>query len=94
MKAVRVIKNILKAIFCLAYTAVFVICCYSWPAAASDGEAPAAVSKPLLGTPNVTFSAGSFPIDSQELTLVLQPGEAALLDSFTDLRSVDFSGSS
>lgn len=46
-----------------------------------------------IGTPKVDFAAGSFPVDSTELSLVLQPGETALLEDFTELTSVDFSGS-
>ena len=89
-KALRVIKNICKAILCLLYTAVFVLCCYSWPA--SSGDTPP-VSAPLRGTPSIAFASGSFPADTEELTVVLQPGEVSLLDGFTALKSLDVSGS-
>lgn len=92
MKVLRAIGNFFKAIFCLIYAGFFVLCCYSW-AFSAGGEEGGGISMPVIGTPNITFAAGSFPADSTELTLVLQPGETALLDEFTALRSVDFSGS-
>lgn len=50
------------------------------------------ISLPFV-TPKVTLMAGSFPEDSQELTVQLISGETALLDQFTQLRRADFSGS-
>ncbi len=90
MKVLRAIGNFFKAVFCLAYAAFFILCCYSW---AQSGEEGGGLSIPVIGTPNIDFAAGSFPADSTDLTLVLQPGETALLDEFTALQSVDFSGS-
>ena len=81
MKVLRAIGNFFKAIFCLIYAGFFVLCCYSW-AFSAGGEESGGISMPVIGTPNITFAAGSFPADSTELTLVLQPGETALLDEF------------
>lgn len=98
MKSFEFAKKIMRGLFCLLYAGFFALCCYSWTAA-KDAPVPEepvpAVSKPLLGgTPEVRFSAGSFPVDTRELALVLQPGEVSLLDSFTELTSLDLSGSS
>lgn len=62
----------------------------------TGGEADTAdrpkISLPFV-TPKVTLTAGSFPEDSEELTVQLVSGETALLDQFTKLRRADFSGS-
>ena len=50
------------------------------------------ISLPFV-TPKVTLTAGSFPEDSEELTVQLISGETALLDQFSKLRRADFSGS-
>ena len=50
------------------------------------------ISLPFV-TPKVTLMAGSFPEDSEELTVQIISGETALLDQFTKLRRADFSGS-
>ena len=44
-------------------------------------------------TRKITLSAGEFPEDSTSLSLVVQPEDLALLDSFPQLQSADFSGS-
>lgn len=90
MKVLRAIGNFFKAILCLAYAGFFILCCYSWSSAGGEGGG---LSMPVIGTPNISFAAGSFPADSTELTLVLQPGEVSLLDEFTALQSLDLSGS-
>ena len=54
------------------------------------------VSKPVtvaLTETDVSFAAGQFPSGSQELTLVLQPGETAKLQEFDRLRLLDATGS-
>ncbi len=88
----RILLNIIKALVSLLYAGVFILCCYSWPSVSADGGG-GVTGLPLLGTPEITFAAGSFPADTTDLTLVLQPGEAELLNGFTALQSVDFSGS-
>ena len=63
--------------------------------AAESGE-PVVVSKPIAVAAterDVTFSAGTFTTGTQDLTLVLQPGETAKLAEFDRLRSLDASGS-
>ena len=87
-KVIKAFLHILKAAACLAYAVFFALCCYSWSSGTGSG-----LSAPLIGVPNVNFQAGSFPVDTEELTVVLQPGEVSLLDSFTALKSVDLSGS-
>ena len=57
---------------------------------------PVETGKPLweaLQETDVTLSAGVFSSGSTDLTLVLQPGETALLDQFNKLQSLDASGS-
>ncbi|MEA5151244.1 MAG: leucine-rich repeat domain-containing protein [Oscillospiraceae bacterium] len=71
----------------LIYLCFLALCCFSGPVN-SEG-----VTETLIGTPSVSFAAGSFPIDSAELTLVVQAGEVSRLDGFTALRSADLSGS-
>ena len=51
------------------------------------------ISLPFV-TPKVTLTAGSFPEDTEDLTVQIITGETALLDQFTKLRRADFSGSS
>ena len=46
-----------------------------------------------LGGNRISFENGAAKADEEHLTMVLQPGETALLDSFENLRSVDLSGS-
>lgn len=82
-------KRIITAVISIVYLGFFVLCCYSWGGDAGVSAMPA----PLIGTPRVNFASGSFPEDTQELSVVLAEGETARLDEFTDLRSVDLSGS-
>ena len=67
------------------------------PEGAEAESASAPVSSgpklPSLITPKVTLTGGSFPEDTEELSVVLAAGETALLDQFTQLRKADFSGS-
>lgn len=104
MSARRVITIILS----LAFLVFLILCAYS-PVqpyhllAAEDteqGEASGQTEtpdKPRISlsfvTPRVTLTAGSFPEDSEELSVQLVSGETALLDQFTKLRRADFSGS-
>ena len=87
MKFLQVIKKIMKGLVSLIYVALFVLCCFSWPMSESG------VSTPIIGTPNINFAAGSFPVDTVDLAVPLQPGEVSLLSGFSALGSVDFSGS-
>ncbi len=59
-------------------------------------EGEPVVSKPLVVAVterDVDFSAGTFATGTQDLTLVLQPGETAKLAEFDRLRSLDATGS-
>ena len=86
-------RRIIIAVISLIYICFFVICCYSGPVRSESDTALPAVDLSLLGAKKVRFAAGSFSVDSTELTVVLESGETALLDQFTELQSADFSGS-
>ena len=64
---------------------------------AGERETAASVQTPAptpAPTPEpVVFAAGAVPGDTRELTLILQPGETALLDSLPALESLDARGS-
>ena len=102
MSAWRVIKIILS----LAFLAFVILSTYSpvqpfnevWPEeTAAEETSMQTADKPKISlpfiTPRVTLTAGSFPEDSEELTVQILTGETALLDQFTKLRKADFSGS-
>ena len=58
------------------------------------GEAAATAAPTPSPTPApVAFAAGTVPWDTEELNMVLQPGETALLDALPSLRRVDADGS-
>ena len=58
------------------------------------GEAAAAAAPTPSPTPvPVAFAAGTVSWDTEELNMVLQPGETALLDALPSLRRVDADGS-
>ena len=102
MSARRVITIILS----LAFLVFLILCAYSpvqpfhpitAEETAAQGEETEQTEKPKISlpfiTPRVTLTAGSFPVDSEELTVQLIAGETALLDQFPQLRRADFSGS-
>ena len=101
MSARRVITIILS----LAFLVFLILCAYSpvqpYRPVGAEGtgektegtEEKAKISLPFV-TPRVTLTAGSFPVDTEELNVLLGSGETALLDQFTKLRQADFSGSS
>lgn len=99
----KTFKRIVTIIISLAYVVFLFLCATSPAALVQQQEAvpgnPVVAStdtaaKPFsLGTPKVEFAAGSFPEDSEELTVVLQDGETALLDRFAALKSADLRGS-
>jgi hypothetical protein len=60
------------------------------PSAPPASEAPA---PPPATTEPVRFAAGEVPGDTEELSLILEPGETALLDRLPALRRLDASGS-
>lgn len=80
-------KRAITAVISIIYVVFLLLCSYSGPV--KDGP----VYAPLHGPREIIFSSGSFPEDSTELNLVIQPQELELLDYFKDLKSVDFSGS-
>lgn len=81
------LRRVITAVVSIAYIAFLLLCCCSGPVDETGAAAP------VIGTERVSFQAGSFPVDAAELTLVLQSGETALLDKFTQLQAADFSGS-
>ena len=98
----KTFKRIVTIIISLAYV-VFLFLCATSPAVRVQQEAVPGnpvvastdtASKPFsLGKPKVDFAAGSFPEDTEELTVVLQEGETSLLDRFAALKSADLRGS-
>ena len=100
MKARRVIAAILS----LAYLVFLMLCAYSpvtqlfrSGANTASNSTTAPLIAPSTPTPytasQVLLSAGSFPVDTAELSVLLAAGETALLDQFTSLRRANFSGS-
>ena len=82
----------LKAIPAIIYTALLVLVCISGP----FHEAPSDV-KPLIGpapAAEVTLSCGTYPVETTELTAVIQSEDISKLDSLSYLTRADFSGSS
>ncbi len=80
-------RRAVTAVISIIYVLILLLCSYSGPVDSGP------VYAPLHGPREIIFSAGSFPEDSTELCFVVQPQEFELLDYFTDLKSVDFSGS-
>ena len=83
----RRIPYIIVALLLIIYLAFFVLCTSSLGASLGSGLAS-------FGIPQVVLSAGSFPVDTVNLTTVIESGETSLLGEFTGLESADFSGSS
>lgn len=83
-------KKAVIIIFSLIYVALIVVFGFSW---SNHNNQEIGLVTPIFGKPKVVFSAGSFPVDSEELTVVLAPGESALLNDFPGLKSADLSGS-
>ena len=98
-------RRVIKILLSLVFLAFLILNCYSpvqpfeevAQTEEEQGEQAETMEKPKISlpfvTPKVTLMAGSFPEDSQELTVQLISGETALLDQFTQLRRADFSGS-
>ena len=85
-------RSRLKAIPAIIYTALLVLVCISGP----FHEAPSDV-KPLIGpapAAEVTLSCGTYPVETTELTAVIQSEDISKLDSLSYLTRADFSGSS
>ena len=85
-------RSRLKAIPALIYTALLILVCASGP----FHEAPSDV-KPLIGSApvtEVTLSCGTYPVETTELTAVIQSEDVAKLDALSYLTRADFSGSS
>lgn len=87
MKAKRAIVIVVSLIF----VAAVVLFGFSWSSRAA--AQPDGVVTPIVGKPKVVFASGSFPVDAEEISVVLAPGESELLNNFPALKSVDLSGS-
>ena len=73
------LRSRLKAIPAIIYTALLVLVCISGP----FHEAPSDV-KPLIGpapAAEVTLSCGTYPVETTELTAVIQREDISKLDS-------------
>mgnify|MGYP002561747854 CR=1 FL=1 len=85
-------RSRLKAIPAIIYTALLILVCASGP----FHEAPSDV-KSLIGSApvtEVTLSCGTYPVETTELTAVIQSEDVAKLDALSYLTRADFSGSS
>lgn len=84
-------KKAVVIIVSLIFVAAIVLFGFSWSSRAA--AQPEGVVTPIIGKPKVAFAAGSFPVDIEELTVVLAPGESELLNNFPALKTADLSGS-
>lgn len=82
------VKRSIKILAGLALVGLLVLLCLSGPYHEPDGSV-----KPLFGTMKVQLSSGRYPVDTRELTAVLQSGETEALALFKKLVAADFSGS-
>ena len=86
------LRSRLKAIPAIIYTALLILVCISGP----FHEAPSDV-KPLIGSSSVTevtLSCGTYPVETTEITAVIQSEDVSKLDGLSYLTCADFSGSS
>ena len=105
----RKILHVFKCILLLAYLLFTVLCCHSCmmtlfrnslvPEGSDADSLPVSesVSEPVPQPKNeneVALSFGIYQKDTEDLVAVVTPSDLALLDQFTTLCSVDFSGSS
>ena len=101
MKVLRVFKKL----FLLAWVVFVLLCCHSCLMAVNSGLAAegsggtpsgSPVVQPAAAAPKaneVALSSRNFDMNTEALTAVVTPADLPLLDSFTALRSADFSGS-
>ena len=79
-------KRIITAVISIAFVIFLLLCCYSGPVKGNP------VYAPINGPLKISFEGGSFPADSESLSFPIKSSELELLDYFTSLKSVDFSG--
>ena len=79
----------IKIIFGILWIFLLAALCLSGPVIGTDSPV-----RPLCGTMKVQLASGNYPIDSRELTAVLDSGETEYLYLFEKLASADFRGSS
>ena len=104
----RKVLNVLKVILLLAWLAFLILCCHScimkWhstldenvvtEALASSGNSEVSAAAPQQTKEDaVSLSSGDYPLTTDSLTAVVVPSDFPLLDSFSALKSADFSGS-
>ena len=89
-------NRILSKLLALLYVAALFLLGVSPPVVAKTAEDGTVVSKPVaeaLTEKDVRFAAGVYSSGETELTLVLNPGETALLEEFNNLKRLDAKGS-
>ena len=79
-------KRIITAVISIAFVIFLLLCCYSGPVKGNP------VYAPINGPLKISFEGGSFPADAESLNFPIKSSELELLDYFTSLKSVDFSG--
>ncbi len=101
----RKVLHVFKILFLLAWLVFVILCCHSclmaWNTGTAGSEGPTVggnsvslPANPPAKENEVALSSGNYPKDSETLTAVVTPADLVQLDSFTALRSADFSGSS
>ena len=89
-------NRFLSKLLALLYVAALFLLGVSPPVVAKTTEDGTVVSQPVaeaLTEKDVRFTAGVYPSGETELTLVLNPGETALLEEFHNLKRLDARGS-
>ena len=98
------VLRVIKTIFLLAWLVFCILCCHSCLMAIGSGSSGTAdpSSGSSLAAPmqtaaqkadEVALSSGNYARETEALAAVVTPDDLALLDSFSGLRSADFSGS-
>ena len=81
----------LKAIPAIIYAAMLILVCKSGPLHEASPDI-----KPLIGpapATEITLSCGTYPVETTEITAVIQSEDVSKLDGFLYLTCADFSGS-
>ena len=83
------LKRILKILISVEYIAFLTLCCWSPNWSKSGAE----TSRVLFSAPMVNFESGSLSVNARDPALVILAEEMSRLDYFTQLSSLDLSGS-
>ena len=100
------VKRVIVIVLGLCYAAALILFGFSPLSAMTGGSAQAPLAQetalpasaastatPAPESTDLSFVAGSVPLDTKELTMVLQQGETRLLDKLDKLESADLRGS-